>query len=199
MIIVVVFFTIVYVNKIVGKLKIQSSKIKSANIEDKQFRSEFANIEIENEKNCTKSVIYCFDDDDCRVMCSDKGRISCLNGICKTKKTITRNIENKCDVKLGYYAYLVGDTMFGDYKYVCKSIDPGIAVLDENNKIVNRICNYGSINVDYRKNIPMAGECNCPSDTHYVELPNTKTIRNRAFCVSEPIFDYIQKSNQIVV
>lgn len=107
-------------------------------------------------KECELEKVYCFTDDDCFQKCVAT-TFGCIHGICLNNIN-TSNIINDCDPTKGIVGYLVGNTALGTYNYICKSIDPAIAISVNE----NRMC-YGdkSYQIDYLKSYPSIYTCNC--------------------------------------
>lgn len=125
-------------------------------------------------KNCEIDKGYCFSDEDCDQQCSVSS-MSCVHGICLNKIAIS-DATNECDPSKGVIGYLVGNTALGTYQYICKSIDPAIAIsVDE-----NRMC-FGddTYQIDYLKTFPSIYSCTC-SDK--VLVPATAEKREHAEC-----------------
>ena len=129
--------------------------------------------------NCDLEKTYCFTDDDCFKKCVSTTS-SCIHGICSTNIN-TSNIINDCDPTKGILGYLVGNTALGTYSYVCKSIDPAIAISVNE----NRMC-YGdkTYQIDYLKSYPSIYSCTC---SNQVVIGATSEKRRHVECDSRYI------------
>lgn len=143
-------------------------------------------------KNCETLPTYCFDDDDCTAQCVMTTNFTCSNGICTNRSLLEYSTLNECDPALGFIAYYVGDVAFGDYNFICKSADPGIAI-NNNGTLENTMCKSGSITIDYLSKYPSITECTC-SDTNksnQIIIPATEEVREYVVCVSENTYKKI--------
>lgn len=135
-------------------------------------------------KECSSERVFCFQDSDCTRMCNVNSPYSCLNGVCMNERIITTTPIDECDSRMGLMPYLVGNPNFGIYKYVCKSVDPGIAV--SNTK--NLMCLNGPpIPINYLKEFPTISQCTC---TDIVHIPATSIKRAHVEC-SEHFSDFV--------
>lgn len=125
-------------------------------------------------KNCNLDKVYCFTDNDCTQQCTAT-TVGCNKGIC-TNDIKTFEAENKCDPSKGVIGYFVGNTALGFYEYICKSVDPAIAIsVDE-----NRMC-FGdkSYLLDYLTSYPSIYTCTCPNQ---VTIAATSQKRKHVEC-----------------
>lgn len=128
--------------------------------------------------DCEKTDIYCFDDSDCNKKCYISG-LSCLHGVCKNKIDTTE-AKNECNPSKGVIGYFIGNTAIGLYEYICKSIDPGIAISVNE----NRMCyNSEGYTIDYLKVFPSVYSCDCGGDG--VIVPATSEKREHIECNSK--------------
>lgn len=130
--------------------------------------------DVKSKATCNTTTTYCFEDADCQQQCSESG-VACLHGICKSN--INRiDANNECDPQMGVLGYLVGNTALGTYQYICKSIDPGIAI----SPTENRMC-YGdnTYHVNYLDGFPSMTDCRCEGA---IVVPATRTTRAHIEC-----------------
>lgn len=145
-----------------------------------------ATLNMENKKNCDQAKIYCFDDDDCNLVCFRNGLFRCNNGVCINRNIInTTAPTNECDISKGVLTFFVGNATLGRYEFYCRSIDLGVAPDNINEK--NRMCINGTIEIDYLKQYPDHSQCVCPDNLVKILIPNTSMIRTVAACVSPKI------------
>ena len=131
----------------------------------------------ENKKYCNTEITYCFKDSECAVMCDRKTRYVCLNGVCRNDKILNASTpENKCDIRKGLIGYLVGDVAYGKYNFICKSVDPGIALTTDNNLMCK---GQKDIIIDYTMKFPTINNCLC---TNQSIVPATKMKRKHIEC-----------------
>ena len=130
----------------------------------------------ENKKYCSNEISYCFEDSDCSIMCDTKNPYVCLNGICKNDKIITTAPENECDQKKGMIGYLVGNISYGKYDFICKSIDPGIALAVNNNLMCK---GQQTLAIDYTTKFPTINQCSCINQSI---VPATRNKRKHVEC-----------------
>lgn len=143
--------------------------------DDSEFKVKIKNINnVKN--NCTETKTYCFVDQDCLQSCYNSSMYSCLNGVCKKSLINTTDAENECDPSKGIVGYLVGNPTFGTYQYICKSIDPGIAIsVDE-----NLMCkNDPTVDINYIEKFPSKYDCSCENQ---VLIPATSVKRKHVEC-----------------
>lgn len=124
--------------------------------------------------DCAYEKVFCFADGDCAKNCSN-AYSTCVKGTC-TSDIDTSSATNDCDPSRGLVGYLTGNTTLGTYEYICKSIDPGIAI----SVTENRMC-YGdpSYSIDYLKTFPAVNTCQCEGRT---TIPATSEKRLHVEC-----------------
>ncbi|QBB28688.1 PIF-3 [Homarus gammarus nudivirus] len=125
-------------------------------------------------KNCSTLQQYCFEDNDCLHQCV-ASTMSCVNGIC-INNTNSTEASNECNPSKGVIGYLIGNTAFGTYEYICKTVDPGIAIsVDE-----NRMCHGDkTYQIDYLAQYPSIYSCECEGK---VTVPATSQKREHVEC-----------------
>lgn len=145
-----------------------------------------ARLEQTKRRICSNETTYCFADRDCATRCDAANKYRCVHGVCRNARVIDENPKNECDVRKGFVAYLIGDTAFANYRYLCKSIDPGVAVSPESE---NRMCKSSPVPlaIDYLKRYPSAYECECQ---HKAVVPATSVKREHVEC-TERYYDLI--------
>lgn len=155
--------------------QIMQSSVNNNTIID-TVRIEIKNLFSSGKKDCIESKIYCFQDSDCLVKCTARDEFSCIHGTCKKSSVLTSNSNNKCDPKMGVLGYLIGNTAFGTYSYICKSIDPGIAI----STTENLMCKGDStFNFNYLTEYPTKYNCMCKNQ---VLIPATSQKREHVEC-----------------
>lgn len=147
-----------------------------------------AGIESGRPKNrCTTTKTYCFSSADCRNMCAEDDSFTCSHGTCENDIRVLQETNSEaepCDPKMGMVTFLVGDTAFGRYTRICKSVDPGIAVSSGK----NLMCLNGEISINYTRQFPNLSTCkNC---TNPIEIPATSTKRRHVEC-NNPLYDMV--------
>jgi len=95
--------------------------------------------------------------------------------------------ENTCDATMGMIAFLVGSPAFGSFHFVCRSIDPGIAISTTENLMCNGEQNFG---IDYLQQFPTIIQCTCPD---LVPVPATSQVRRYGECNSQ-FADFVRLS-----
>lgn len=135
--------------------------------------------------DCNLVDTYCFKDSDCVKICKIYDNHECINGVCKINKQLIDGEKNedsgKCDPKMGMMGMLVGDTAFGRYVKICKSIDPGIAISNDENLMCKGSEDNKKINYLFRS--PQIEDCvNCNKK---VIIPATLAKREHAECENE--------------
>nr|WOZ57665.1 PIF-3 [Menippe mercenaria nudivirus] len=127
-----------------------------------------------SKQDCSINKVYCFTDADCNSKCSDN-QVSCMHGACSTDVVVS-GVTNECDPSKGVVGYLVGNTALGTYSYICKSVDPAIAISVKE----NRMC-YGddSYTFDYLQQFPSRYACDCTGKTL---IPATSQKRAHVEC-----------------
>lgn len=139
-------------------------------------------------KNCDVESVLCFTNADCMLLCDVKHYYSCDTGKCnKYKEHIP---INTCDPKLGYVSFLAADIMFNEYKFICKSNDPGIAIDDD--KFTNKMCFNGTRpTINYLYKYPtIHDDCKCPDGQDKTYVPATKYKREHIEC--SPYYDMVK-------
>ncbi|UOT91843.1 PIF-3 [Aratus pisonii nudivirus] len=125
-------------------------------------------------KDCELTKTYCFTDNDCVQQCTASS-FTCAHGICMNNVN-TINATNDCDPSKGVIGYLVGNTALGTYEYICKSVDPAIAV----SVTENRMC-FGdkTYQINYLQSYPSIYTCECDDK---VIIPATSQKREHVEC-----------------
>lgn len=135
---------------------------------------------LREKENCNIKTTYCFDNNDCLFQCDNTlGSFNCIKGICNS------NINNdsfeeipqitECDPHKGIIALLLGNIGWS-WEWVCKSIDPAIALENGDNKM----CKNGDIVIDYLNKFPSISDCeNCKGE---ITVPATKNKRRHVEC-----------------
>ena len=128
--------------------------------------------------NCDVEKRFCFGVEDCVHNCQNSSSVGCINGICKTDLNIIPAV-NECDPAKGLIGFLDGNTALGTYEFICRSIDPGIAISVD----VNKMC-FGDPDfvVDYISAYPSIENCKCASQ---IVIPSTAQIREYVECNSD--------------
>lgn len=133
---------------------------------------------------CSVKHTYCFDTRQCNNMCIERNShlYECNRGVCELSLGGLREHDllkgEDCDSSKGMITFLVGDTAFGSYTRLCKSVDPGIAV---SNKI-NLMCkNDPHISIDYHNAYPKMSDCS-ESCTQSIIVPATRNKRRHKEC-----------------
>lgn len=135
--------------------------------------------ERQNRKPCDTQTVYCFRDNDCSQQCeaSFSSLYRCINGTCRNNKILEFDgVKNECDTTKGMVAFMVGDTAFGRYEYVCKSVDLGIA---RSVDATNLMCRGGNIEINYVKKYPTIADCKCEYQSY---VPATSVKRAHVEC-----------------
>jgi hypothetical protein len=166
--VVALFFFIILICMIFNK--------KAKNVEDEKIDIKIGNLFGTGSRNCETTKTYCFEDNDCAQKCSKSG-MSCIHGVCSNNTNIT-DAENICNPEKGVIGYLVGNTALGTYEYICKSIDPAIAIsVDE-----NRMCHGDdTYQINYLSVFPSIYSCKCPDQ---ITVPATSQKREHVECNS---------------
>lgn len=137
----------------------------------------YAEIDKLPRKNCAAERVYCFEDLDCLNNCRSGERNVCRNGICLNRTVITTAPHHDCEAKAGKFALFTGNPALGTYEWICESIDPGVAVPNE----TNRMCRNGVIDIDYFRGFPAPSDCFCPADSA-VLIGGTSSVRRLVQC-----------------
>lgn len=144
-----------------------------------KYRMKGASLFGKGHQNCKNIPVYCFEDSDCIAKCDTLNEYSCMHGMCKQSVIIAEDDKNKCDPKKGFIGYLIGNTTFGIYEYLCKTIDAEIAVsVNENRMCYNQI---EMLDIDYTKAYPSINDCTCRDR---VLVPATAQKREHVECNS---------------
>lgn len=151
-----------------------------------------ANVEVSKRRACTNELTFCFETAECRKKClhhTSNAEYACINGVCRNLQIVksTRDAD-KCSLEKGLVAFLVGDRTFGTYDFVCKSIDPGIAITEA----TNLMCKGGSIGINYVRKFPSVGDCRCAPASKCL-IPATSEVREHVQC-DERYYDLLQRS-----
>uniref|UniRef100_A0AAU8GFC4 PIF-3 n=1 Tax=Faxonius propinquus nudivirus TaxID=3139431 RepID=A0AAU8GFC4_9VIRU len=153
--------------------------IQQKQINTKMFNEKYlmnTNLYNYNKKSCIQETVYCFTNNDCTQKCDNLNTYNCVNGICKSSSIIIVDDKNQCDNRKGVLAYLVGNTAFGTYEFICKSIDPGIAININENKMCAGDPLYS---YDYTLQFPQITDCMCE---HQSLIPATSQVRKYVEC-----------------
>lgn len=140
--------------------------------------------------DCNSEVVYCFNDADCRHGCQTRDHYACLNGICRNDRMLLDNSthDEQCLAHMGMMSYLVGNTAFGRYEYVCKSIDPGIAVSSTKNLMCNNQTQAPLPDINYMVELPTETMCHC-NDNETAVVAATPNKRQHTEC--SPLADLL--------
>lgn len=137
---------------------------------------------------CLTNETYCFKDSDCVKICTENDVFECDRGVCSLPNVdLLSSAQNdiKCDEKMGMVGFLLGDTAFGRFQKICKSIDPGISISNQ----INLMCKSENININYLNRYPMASDCtNCDKK---ITIPATSMKREHVEC-NNPFYDMIR-------
>lgn len=125
-------------------------------------------------RTCDMEKVYCFTDNDCVQNCTE-GFVNCVHGVCSTDVSVT-NANNECDPSKGVIGFLTGNTALGTYDYICKSVDPGIAISVKENRMCFGDSTYV---VDYLQAFPSIYTCGCDGK---IEIPATSEKRLHVEC-----------------
>ena len=127
-------------------------------------------------KDCNVDKTFCFTKEDCESQCVST-TVDCVHGTCIENINESSAI-NDCDPEKGVIGYLVGNQALGVYEYICKSVDPGIAISVSE----NRMC-YGdsTYQINYLNSFPSQYSCTC---TNQVVIPATSLKRQHVECDS---------------
>lgn len=142
----------------------------------------------EKKIDCNLTEAYCFQDADCMRVCKLHDNHECINGVCRLDTsggdttTTPAPVTEKCDPTKGMFGVLMGDTAFGRYVRVCKSVDPGIAI----SNTLNLMClgsETDNKKINYLHASPQIADCvNC---NRKVVIPATLAKREHAECENE--------------
>lgn len=134
-------------------------------------------ITMSNKANCNTTNVSCFDHTDCLSKCVNVA--NCKFGSCVSTDLIPP--ETECDVSMGMMAFLVGDPKFGKYSFVCKSVDPGIAISSTEN-LMCRCSSSGSMTINYLDRFPQITSCMCGDEKNACIVPATRVKREHKEC-----------------
>ena len=131
--------------------------------------------------NCDAELVYCFTDQDCQLGCQPRDLYSCMTGVCRSNRLqATDGTQDPCLTKMGMMSFIAANTTFGRYEYLCKSVDPGVAVSSHE----NRMC-YGQTDpapdINYLNNAPLMSQCVCPENATAL-VPATEIKRAHVEC-----------------
>lgn len=132
--------------------------------------------EIPNKNDCTETSTFCFNDINCIAACKNSNLMKCIKGKCRNQNIVESTINNKCNPKNGVTGFLVGNPSFGMYSFICKSVDPGIASVDDNLMCKNQ---NPPIEINYLKMFPTIQECTCKDK---MLVPSTRVKREHYEC-----------------
>lgn len=139
--------------------------------------------------HCTTTKTFCFQDTDCAKLCLEEDTFTCAKGVCELDMKRVREdslASENCDTSMGMATFLVGDTAFGRYQRLCKSIDPGIAISSK----TNLMCKGGDTIINYINKFPSIDNCtNCDKK---ITIPATVNKRRHVECNS-PFYDMVLK------
>ncbi|UVX94944.1 PIF-3 [Callinectes sapidus nudivirus] len=149
---------------------------KAIDLKSNNFKINTGELSGSGKKNCSTVKTYCFTDDDCHQQCVSSS-MHCVHGICRNNLNAI-SAKNECDPSKGVIGYLVGNTTLGTYEYICKSVDPAIAISVNE----NRMC-YGdsSYKIDYLSVYPSKYSCTC---NNQITIPATSQKREHVECNS---------------
>lgn len=153
------------------KRKYESSKIEE---NDTKMSTQF---ELPNRFDCTETPNFCFTDNDCMVQCTNSTTFKCIKGLCRNTYIYESSITNNCNPRQGMLGFLVGNPMLGKYDYICKSIDPGIAL--DNGKVLMCDGQTPPININYLSKYPDTNQCTCENKMY---IPATSVKRGHYQC-----------------
>lgn len=160
-------------------VKIRTNSVRDTDGENPERFTNKIQLEKPERADCDNQQTFCFTDAECVQRCYVKAEYSCMHGICKNSRIIESNAKNKCDAKQGFIAYLVGNVAFGEYEFICRSVDPGIAVnVDE----ANNMCLNGDICIDYLKQFPAISNCTCGKIDDICIVPAMDNVRRYVVC-----------------
>lgn len=128
-------------------------------------------------QDCSTTETHCMSKDDCTSMCLNIN-YDCLHGICKKMPLLIDTPHAGCDASKGMLLYYVANTALGTFSPICKSIDEGIAISND----INRMCSNGNININYSIRQPQIEDCTCNENTHAVLVPATINVREYVVC-----------------
>lgn len=179
----ILIFTVVIVLVVLCYIiiRIRGNEVTSALV-DENFKMQISNFFNGDRSNCSEEILYCFSNTDCSRTCVDSDKI-CQHGLCKAPVMNPIDWSETCDATKGMVGYLIGNTALGDYEFICKSIDPAIAISNTE----NRMCFDGSIEIDYNIAYPASSSCVC---SHPVYVPATKEKREHVEC-SDIFYDLV--------
>ncbi len=148
-------------------------------LKDTKFFIKLQSLFSRGKVNCDTTKSYCFEDSDCNNACMGSN-YACLHGMCKKNLNII-DATNNCDTKMGVIGYYIGNAALGIYEFICKSVDPGIAI----NTTENRMC-YGdsSYQINYLDKYPSINTCDCVGK---IIVPATSVKREHAECAPQYI------------
>lgn len=158
-----------------------------SNIQTSQKQVHFEEILNQSlKRDCDVELVYSMSDAQCEAVCKPPGVFYSKNGACVNILAFSQTaVTNECNPKNGVLAYLLGDPQFGKTKLLCLSIDPGIQPDDPNGH--NKICEGGTINIDYRNSFPLVSSCKCADGTFLALLPGTSVVRASGACVNNAL------------
>lgn len=144
-------------------------------------------------RDCNVELLYAMDDEQCSAICREPGIFRVRNGACVNVLAFESKtaVSNTCDPKHGVLAYLIGNSQFGSTSLLCLSVDLGIQPDDSNGR--NRICENGSVEIDYLRAYPQIENCECESGKILTFVESTSTIRSYGVCVPDSLrktFEY---------
>lgn len=172
----IIIFSVILVFAIIFPImEIKNKKVIKYD-EESDFYSINSHLISETKKYCSNEITYCFEDSDCSIMCDLKNQYICINGICKNNKIITTVPENKCDPSKGMVGFLIGTPSFGKYDFICKSIDPGIALSVNTNLMCK---GQNNMLIDYISKFPTTNQCLCINKSI---VPATQNKRKHVEC-----------------
>lgn len=144
--------------------------------------------EAQFKKNCTSEKLFCMDDSDCANFCLTKNisqTFACQLGTCILQNQTTST--NNCNPTRGIFSVFVGDSELGRINQICKSVDPGVALSDGNNKMCKGSDEFGlgELGINYLDHIPSLRDCYelCPES--FVPVHTNSIVRTYAECNSD--------------
>lgn len=155
------------------------------NVESKNINETLLNLANDNlefgvdKKDCTSTKVYCTSSAECETKClaNTSKLFKCNEGVCKVGEFETTQYTGvECDASKGMMMFLVGDTAMGRYERICKSIDPGIAISNDENLMCK---GDESFQVNYIKKYPEMSDCKCKNS---IIIPATRAKRRHLEC-----------------
>ncbi|QLI62455.1 PIF-3 [Dikerogammarus haemobaphes nudivirus] len=152
-------------------------------VQNENLKMKISNFFSKGKLDCLSELTYCFVDSDCSNNCINS-EYTCSNGICKESIITSIDPSTECIPEKGMIGYLIGNTAFGSYEFVCKSVDPAIAISNTENKMCNPDPTF---TFNYLEQFPTIEMCECSTK---VLIPATSEKREHVEC-SEAFHDLI--------